>query len=556
MAKGKASEPKIVDIKTKGKFNFGFLIAAGITLVIAAVMYYFLLPTLNPQQVSTWIFFGILILIYGFLSVIFAERNNNKLSKFDLTIGGIIAVMLVFVVGAGISSSTIFRASDYASLIEVEECEVDEVISQGENISDIALMDTESAKTIGAKAIGALSDVVSQYVISSEYSTIDLDGKPMKVAPLQYDGFFKYMGNKDNGIPGYVMVDPVKNESTYIKLSEPIRYSPSAYFSYDLNRHLTFSYPTKIFEDFYFEIDNEGNPYWICPVYTPQVGLFGAKDVTEVVICNACNGDTTLYKTGDVPQWVDRVYDGDLCTQKYNWYGTLSGGFWNSKIGNVGCKTTTDDYGYKVMDGDVWIYTGITSVTGDESNIGFVLINSRTGEAKSFAISGADEKAAMSAAEGEVQHLGYEASFPSLINIDGQPTYIMVLKDNGGLVKMYALVNVENYGIVATAATQKEVMTQYRKLLKDSNIETNGSQIEEITEKIIVSDIKFLTMDGTTVVYITSGETAYKQLLSENEELVLIGSGDRIEITYTESGSDIKELTSTILLQKAEELSE
>lgn len=556
MAKGKSSEPKIIDIKTREKFNFGFLIAAGITLAVAAVMYYFLLPTLNPRQVSTWIFFGIVILLYGFLSIVFAERNNNKLSKFDLTIGAIIAVMIIFVLGAGISSATLFRASDYASLIDVEECEVDEVISQGESISDIALMDTDSAKTIGAKAIGALSDVVSQYVISSEYSTIDLDGKPMKVAPLEYDGFFKYMGNKDNGIPGYVMVDPVKNESTYIKLDEPIRYSPSAYFSYDLNRHLTFNYPTKIFESFYFEIDNEGNPYWICPVFTPQVGFFGGKDVTEVVICNACNGDTTLYKTGDVPQWVDRVYDGDLSTQKYNWYGTLSGGFWNSKIGNVGCKTTTDDYGYKVMDGDVWIYTGITSVTGDESNIGFVLINSRTGKAKSFSISGADEHAAMSAAEGEVQHLGYEASFPSLINIDGQPTYIMVLKDNGGLVKMYALVNVENYGIVATATTQKEVMTQYRRLLKDSNIETDGTQNKEVTEKIVVSDIKFLTVEGETVVYITSGRNAYRQALSENEALVLIGNGDRIEVTYTETDSQIKELTSVLLLQKAQELAE
>ncbi len=555
MAKTKNAKPKIIDIKPKNGFNFRYLISGAVTVVIALIIYYLTLPPMNVQNFGTWVFFFTVFFVYGLMSVIIAERNNKSLSKFDLTIGGIMVLIVVIALCSALSSSVIFRASSYSKLIDVEECEVGEVLSEDENIDDIALMDTDSAKVIGAKAIGALSDVVSQYVISSEYSTIDFNGKPMKVAPLEYDGFFKYIGNKDNGIPGYVMVDPVNNESSYVKLTDPIRYSPSACFSDYLYRHLTFEYPTKIFEECYFEIDDGGKPYWICPAYEAQVGLFGGKDVTEVVICDACSGDTTLYKTSDVPQWVDRVYDGDLCVQKYNWYGTLSGGFWNSKIGNVGCKTTTDDYGYKVMGGDVWIYTGITSVTGDESNIGFVLINSRTGEAKSFTVSGADEDAAMSAAEGEVQHLGYEASFPSLINIDGQPTYIMVLKDNGGLVKMYALVNVENYGIVATANTEKEVMSQYRKLLKTNSVSGSDS-IEAVTEKLVVSDIKFLAVDGSTVVYITSGSKAYKQELSENEALVLISKGDRIEVSYMDSGDSIKELDSVILLQKADELAQ
>ena len=95
------------------------------------------------------------------------------------------------------------------------------------------------------------------------------------------------------------------------------------------------------------------------------------------------------------------------------------------------------------MDGDVWVYTGVTSVNADESNIGFVLMNLRTGESKYYNIAGAEEYSAMSSAEGQVQNLGYRASFPSLINIKNIPTYIMVLKDNAGLVKMYALVNVE-----------------------------------------------------------------------------------------------------------------
>ena len=360
----------------------------------------------------------------------------------------------------------------------------------------------------------------------------------MKVAPLEYAGFFKYMNNKDAGIPGYVLVDPVKNEANYIKLDQAMKYSPSACFGQNLQRHVQLSYPTYEFNGFYFELDNEGNPYYICPVLQPNAGLFGAKDVKGIVICDPCSGDCEYMTVENVPNWVDRVYDGDLACQKYNWYGMLSGGFWNSIIGNKGCKVTTDDYGYKVMDGDVWVYTGVTSVNGDQSNIGFVLMNSRTAESKYFAIAGAEEHSAMSSAEGQVQHLGYTASFPSLINIGNVPTYIMVLKDNAGLVKMYALVNVEKYSIVATGTTQKEALTSYRKLLAENEIAVSGNEIAEDvpSKRITVEKIRYITMDSETYVYITAKDrSVYKQNFADNENLIFIEEGDVITVHYIES---------------------
>ena len=238
-----------------------------------------------------------------------------------------------------------------------------------------------------------------------------------------------------------------------------------------------------------------------CPVLESHAGLFGAKDVKGVVICDPCTGDTEYHEVSDVPHWVDRVYDGDLVCQKYDWYGELSGGYWNSVFGNKGCKRTTDDYGYKVMDGDVWVYTGVTSVNGDESNIGFALMNLRTGESKYYKVAGAEEYSAMSSAEGQVQHLGYKASFPSLINISGIPTYIMVLKDNGGLVKMYALVDVEKYNIVATGTTQKDALAAYNKLLAENGLKSTQSMTDDIPNRqITVADIKYINMDETTYV--------------------------------------------------------
>ena len=249
-------------------------------------------------------------------------------------------------------------------------------------------------------------------------------------------------------------------------------------------RKLRFSYPTKIFDGFMsFEIDEDGNPYFIISCLEPKIFPFGAMDVSEVIIFDPCTGESEIYAVEDAPEWVDAVFSGDLAEQKYNWHGTLSGGFWNSIIGNKDCKQTTDDYGYIVIGDDVWYFTGVTSVTSDESNIGFIISNARTGEYKYYPVVGAEEYSAMRAAEGEVQEKGYVASFPSLINVKGQATYIMVLKDAGGLVKLYALVNVEQYGIVATGSTQAEAMKAYKALLVQNGIiKDENEPLPEIPE--------------------------------------------------------------------------
>lgn len=529
--------------KFLGKMNKGYFFAALITVIAYAVIYYLALPAFNVHSLLMWLLLISFVVVLGFTMIIFGETKKRKLSLIDKVLAGVFFALVLLLVVGFFSSTKIFRAKDYAQLLTVREQDFAETVPETTDLSDISLMDTATAKTLGARAVGQLSDVVSQYVISDSYSTIDYNGTPMKVAPLEYESFFKFVNNKSDGIPGYVLVDPVKNQSSYIELENPIRYSPSAYFGNNLERHLRMAYPTYLFKDYYFELDNNGNPYWICPVESPQVGLFGAKDIIGVVICDPCNGSTEYYAVGNVPQWVDRVYDGDLLQQKYDWYGTLSGGFWNSIIGNVGCKVTTDDYGYKVMNGDVWIYTGVTSVTSDESNIGFVLMNSRTAETQYFAVAGAEEHSAMEAAEGELQNLGYTASFPSLINIDGQPTYIMAMKDNGGLVKMYALVNIEKYSIVATGSTTAEAVSAYRKMLREQGVIDDGANGESLytEEEITVAQVRFLESEDTLYCYLTDTEgNVYRAefTVPDTEVLVKLREGSQMSVTYDDSSTD------------------
>ena len=550
---GKMKKKKSREAAGFGKWN---IIALIILLAVEALFYYFITPAINIHTTGFWVWLaltvgGLLICTMDFSAdnlVISHKKGQSqgvtKASKwFAIALGLCVAVPII----GGIASSSIFRASTYASIIEIQDGDFATDIAPSENIYDIALMDTDSARIIGERAIGSLSDVVSQYEVSDSYSTIDYNGRPMKVATLEYAGFFKWVNNRDAGIPGYVLVDPVKNEAKYVKLDKPIKYTPSGCFGDNLYRKVQMSYPTYDFNGFYFELDNEGNPYYICPVLKPNAGLFGAKDVKGVVIFDPCTGDSEYLEVGQIPNWVDRVYDGDLACQKYNWYGNLSGGFINSIIGNKGCKVTTDDYGYKVMNGDVWVYTGVTSVNGDQSNIGFVMMNSRTGESKYYTIAGAEEHSAMESAEGQVQNLGYEASFPSLINIDGVPTYIMVLKDNAGLVKMYAMVNVEKYNIVATGTTQRETLNSYRKLMVENGILSNEVVISDETpnKQITVKEIRYINMEDETYVYITAKDgSVYKQNFVDNEALIFIEPEMKITVYYNETESGINELVS------------
>ncbi|MBQ4523609.1 MAG: hypothetical protein IJA10_11760 [Lachnospiraceae bacterium] len=535
-----------------GKQSHPYLISAVATFIIGVILYYFLLPPLNISSVASWIFFGGLFIAYVVVSsianaIITDTLNETKMQKQDKILFYVIgAGLLVFIIGA-IASSKLFQASTYANLLQVEEYDFEEVIPESEEISDIALMDTASAQIVGDRAIGSLSDVVSQFVVGENYSQIAFNGKPLKISSLEYAGFFKYLNNKSEGIPGYVSVDPVTNDAKYVKLEQNIQYTESAYFGKDLRRKLRFSYPTAIFEGYHFEVDEEGNPYYICPIVKKNAGLFGAEDIKAIVIFDPITGESEKYDVGEIPEWVDRVYDGDLLQNQYDSYGTLQKGFWNSCFGKSGCKKTTEDYGYKVIGNDVWIYTGVTSVAGDESNIGFVLMNSRTKESKYVSVAGAEEFSAMAAAEGQVQHLGYVASFPSLVNIDGQATYIMVLKDNGGLVKMYAMVNVEKYNLVATGSTQAEVLTAYETLLHSSGmVQKEQVDLETKASKTIeIKEIQYITLSGETIVYIKDSEgNVYKQNFAENENLILLSEGDKVKVIFEEGDEDISTLYS------------
>lgn len=557
----------------KKKKSGWYVIATIISIVWLGVNYYIYFPAINIQSQEFW---GWLLMHSMIISAIFifagivGRSHKVKLSKglkknveyfrygkgrIQLMLLVLIPVFCILVLAFGnLSGAALFHAKKYASLMPVEERDFVSDIPESENVDNIALMDTNSAKIFGNRKIGSLSDVVSQFEVENSYTQINIGRKPMKVANLQYAGFFKYLSNRKNGIPGYIEVNPVNSEASYIKLETGMKYVASGYFNENIYRYVQMHNPTKIIEGCYFEVNDKGEPFYVCPVLYARVGLFGGMDVKGAILCDPITGDMKYYDRKDTPTWIDRVYDGDLLEQKFNWYGLLSNGYFNSLIGQKGCIQTTDDYGYKTIEDDVWIYTGVTSVTGDASNVGFVMINQRTSEARYYSISGAEEYSAMASAEGEVQEKKYKASFPSLVNVAGTPTYIMVLTDNGGLVKMYAMVNVEQYNLVVTAENQEEVFVKYKKMLANAGAVDQDVVSEEEKVKnteFAVADMEYITMEGETYVYLKDAAgNVYKQKFSEDESVIRISVGDTVSVQYKEKESGIHQIIVVELIKK------
>ena len=514
-------------------------------IAAAAFLYYYIqLPAINIHSQGFWGFLILLaVLLVAVLRVLplakrareYGETPDLKHDKpFRIGLVSAAALVVIFLVGS-ILSSPIVNAKKYQQLLTVEDGDFTSDI-QEVDIHSVPMLDKDSAAILGTRKMGSLADMVSQFEVADDYTQINLNDVPVRVSPLKYAGFIKWLTNQSEGIPGYMRIDMTTQNTELVRLDQPIKYSKGEYFNRNIYRHLRFKYPTYIFDNINFEIDDEGTPWWICPVKKYTIGLFGGQTIGRVVLCNAQTGECRDMAVEDVPQWVDKVYSAELLTQFYDYYGTLRHGWLNSVLGQKDCLRTTDGYNYLAINDDVWVYTGVTSVTSDQSIVGFVLMNQRTRETKFYSVTGAVEKSAMGSAEGQVQDLGYTAVFPLLLNINDQPTYFLTLKDGSGLVKKYALVNVQKYQIVAIGDTLEQCRENYRELMEDNNIAGVQKEAEEISGRI--AGITPIVQEGNTHYYVEleGDRRLFDILVAENLEILRKEIGDTVTLEYTAEG--------------------
>ncbi len=532
------------------------IIAAIVIVLVGLAAYWWFHPPINIHSTDTWMFVAVFILLPLFLvfwsrshsykeGTAKVEANPGKAKAFKFASYVPVAVAVLGVLGA-VMSLSIFpgNAEKYATVLQTTEDNFAQDIKEV-NYSEIPVIDRDSAVLLGNREMGSIPEYVSQFEISPLYSQINYQSSPVRVSPLGYADLFKWFTNREAGIPAYALVNMTTQDAEIVRLEDnPIHYSESEPLVRNIDRHVQLSYPFYMFDQKSFEIDDEGHPWWICPVQSRTIGLFGGTTIQRVVMVDATTGETQDLAIEDVPQWVDHAYPTDLLLEQYNWSGKYKDGWLNSVFGQKNVVQTTPGtdgnlgYNYIAKDDDVWVYTGVTSATADNSIVGFVLINQRTAESHFYSVSGATEDSAMQSAEGQVQNLRYQATFPLLINVSGQPTYFMALKDDAGLVKQFAMLDIQRYQNVAVGNTVAECQKAYQALLATNGVLTEeGVDTGSLEMQGTISTIAQAVMEGNSHFYVTldEGEGIYDFALPGLIEIVGYKEGDTISFTYVEA---------------------
>ena len=577
-------------ITTPEKLGIKLLASALLTIIAGGIAYYIMLPAMNFKDTQLYSF---IILILALFMVFFALicKANKKIERREYIkrraiVPAAIAVVLVVVMLIGwLFGATIFRASSYSKMMPITTSDFATDFSDID-IDSVPRIDESRALTLADQQLGSLSEYKSQYVVSDTTTMVNYNGRPVRVAYLEYANFFKWVNNTKNGLPAYMIVDLVSQKVTVVNCNEQfggsIKYSPTELFNKKLIRHIRFQYPTALLDTPNFEITDDGHPYWITAVLDKTIGLFGGTDVKGVVITDALTGESTYHDIDEVRsnsdlEWVDAVYSPTLLLQQYNYYGKLQNGFWNSIIFQNDVNVASDGYGYVAMDDDIWVYTGVTSSEGDTSNFGFILSNRRTKETRYYQNGGAIEVSAQQSAQDAVQNYKYYATFPILLDIDNQPTYFMSLYGDSNTVKGYALVNLDDKTIVGTglldemksdakalnAAVENYVqaMKDKGKIDSDVNVDdylvsdnASGGQSQttqqgdnqqsastaengKITGK--VESVKTSVNDGNTYYYLEIDGKYYYIAAKDCMDVLLISAGDTVTVTPGEESNGV-----------------
>uniref|UniRef100_UPI00404B3006 hypothetical protein n=1 Tax=Flavobacterium sp. TaxID=239 RepID=UPI00404B3006 len=526
-------------------FSFIFL------LFIIFCCFYIGLPVLNYGFIELPFLLILIVFILMLMNTGLKTKKNNqgydivkKPNPIFLWIAGLLFIYITIV--PFFTTAPIFKAKKYQELIG-EVSNGNEITKQIEAISidEIRVVDKRLAYLLGEKILGSQPALGSQVELG-DFFIQKVDNELYWVAPLLYSGFFKWLNEKD-GTPGYVMVSATNERDVSLVQTidnKPIKikYQPNAYFQSEIHRHVYMhGYTTDGLDDFSFEIDDAGNPFWIITLYKKRVG-FSGNEAIGVLIVDAQNGEIKEHSIENTPIWVDRIQPASFVEDQLNDWGEYVHGYWNFSNREKLQITEGLTLVYGKDDKSYW-YTGITSVGKDESAVGFVLVDTRTKETTFYKQSGATEYAAQSSAEGKVQEKNYRSSLPIPYNINNIPTYVMTLKDDGGLVKMYAMVAISDYTIVGVGNTLRETLTSYKNVYNTSDNKINNARSNSKNNLVSTIsrfqiDVKngnsfyYFMVDGSPNIFVGSSQIS--------NQLPVSKVGDSIKVSYD---LDLEEVT-------------
>lgn len=521
-----------IEKKQNNKRIIMLIVSIVVLLASMVVANYYFLIRLNFRYLGIFIYITLFgLLVYNMYGKYENHSTEKKMKINVLSIIGVITFCLLYAIFGG---RPIFFADDYANLIEVSEADFVQDI-QTVNIENLPLVDKAYGSKLGSLKLGEYPGIGSEFEVGA-YSDIIYQGRQHLVAPLEYRGFFKWLNNKSIGTPGYILIDKVTAETQFINLREEtgegLVYTPSAYLNQDLIRHTYFNGLQQYsLENYFFEIDEAGTPYYILQYSLPTIFINGGKQINKIAVVNALNGNVDVYQMGSEPDWVESVYPNAIIFRQLDFWGKLQDGWLNSAFGQKGVLQTSSGTRIIMNDGELYYFTGLTSAGNDESTIGFVYSGTKTKETKLFRFPGATEDAAMNKVLTLLPQNNISTSFPIPINVNDVPSYFILIKGEDGRILRYIFISVQDLELYSISEVQEDAYDDYlSKLDEDSNyssaIEVEGT----------ITDITSYVSEGNTIYWIQiDNDLRYKINVSHftDEEMgyfISLNIGDDITI--------------------------
>lgn len=525
-----------------------------LAITIVAALYVFVeTPNLSPLYLDGALFWAVLITAYvgsatllkiGEFTIQLNNFSYSAKAKFPKVPAIIIAVPWVIIAVVLVVCSVFFQWKAYRDQLGEPQIKTFDSEVQTIDISQIPIVDEPLALQLAQKKLGERPALGSQ--VELQTATIQMvDGELVWVVPLYHSGFFKWLTNME-GTPGYIVVSATNtNDVRYVEGSK-IKYHPGSYLLFDVARKVRFG-PGLLtgITDYSFELDDNGQPYWVVSTYHNLRG-FSLPEADGIILLNATTGQMERYTMENIPEWVDRVQPEDFVIEQITNRGNYVHGIFN--FANKDKYRPSDGHNIVYNNGECYLFTGLTSVGADDSAIGFIMVDMVTKEPIMYEMSGATEEAGQLSAQGRVQDLGYQASFPIILNIDSQPTYFMTLKDDIGLIKQYAFVSVTNYSIVGTGESVSDALRDYESKLVSDGVTTisNLSGETETVEGVILR-IASEYSDGRTIYKFlleSPQDILFTAQTSVSPELALTQPGDRVSVSYLLSANGIADADS------------
>jgi len=521
-------------------FKLNYSISTKIKIILTVLLFvgFVIFDWFNGMTYSVQRFSSVVI-ISSLIIALCLIWGNMKFRLASITFGAIV-IAVSFVLG--ILSSPMLHAKTYSGLIgEIQILSFDDFFEEKE--VSFSLVDKYSAVTIATTKIGELSDVSSMFELDSdEFSQINYNGQMVRVAPFKYNSWFKTLiNNGSKGVPYYVIINTegenTNAEAKIVTLENPMKYYPSATLNYNLHRHVASKYKFTFVDDYYFEIDDNGNPYWLIQVVENKALLYGAKQMEALIIVDAVTGEMNKYDLDKIPEWVDTVYPTNmLLTQAADAY-TLQNGWFNTVLNKTGMMKIDYEegsYNYVMLNGEIYLFTGIQTYSSEsQATTGLLFISKRTGKAIEMDMPGSSLRMAQSTAVGEIQEKRYTPTTPIIMNIGNHATYVMALKDSSNVVRGYSLVNYQDYTKSATSTTLEGAKIAYLAVLGTSTESIDPNDVK--TEELVISEIKFATIEGNSYAFIrfTNNDFIYQTPITINPELLFVNEGTTLKVSYT-----------------------